>query len=107
MMTQRIDGNDALATFTATHRARERIIANSGPALIESVSYREGDHSTSDFSQLYRDDEEMKKWKGLLEKLGDPISRLEKHLVKRGAINEGYMKEVEHETTKEVREALA
>ena len=49
----------------------------------------------------------MKKWKGLLEKLGDPVARLEKHLVKRGVISQGYRQEVEQETQREVRDALA
>ena len=107
MMTQRIDGNDALAALTATRRARERIIENRAPALIESMSYREGDHSTSDFSKLYRDEGEMKKWNELISKLGNPIYRLERHLVKRGAINENYRKEVQEETKAKVREGLA
>ena len=71
------------------------------------MSYRQGDHSTSDFSKLYRDEEEMKKWSELIAKLGNPIYRLEKHLIKRGAIKEGYRAEIEQETKGLVREGLA
>ena len=53
---------------------------------IEAISYRVGDHSTSDFSQRYRDEEEMKKWQDLLGKISSPIERFEKYLTKRGLI---------------------
>jgi len=51
------------------------------------MSYRVGDHSTSDFSQRYRGEEEMKKWTELLAKFGNPIQRLEKYLTKRGMLD--------------------
>ena len=65
----RVDGNDIFAIYAATKQAREMIIRDKKPALIEAISYRVGDHSTSDFSQRYRDDEEMKKWQNLLKTL--------------------------------------
>jgi len=51
MPTIRVDGNDIFAIYNACKTAREIIIAEKRPALIEAISYRVGDHSTSDFSQ--------------------------------------------------------
>ena len=57
----RVDGNDLFAIYSATKQAREIILREKRPVLIEAISYRVGDHSTSDFSQRYRDETEMKK----------------------------------------------
>jgi 2-oxoisovalerate dehydrogenase E1 component alpha subunit len=51
----RVDGNDVVATILAIRAARDYIIENQKPALVELMSYRGGDHSTSDDSSLYRD----------------------------------------------------
>ena len=59
MQTIRVDGNDIFAIYNACKKAREIIISEKRPALVEAISYRVGDHSTSDFSQRYRDDTEM------------------------------------------------
>jgi 2-oxoisovalerate dehydrogenase E1 component alpha subunit len=48
--TIRVDGNDLFAIYSATKAARELIIKEKRPVLIEAISYRVGDHSTSDFS---------------------------------------------------------
>lgn len=86
MPSIRVDGNDLFAIYFATKRAREIILTEKKPVCIEAISYRVGDHSTSDFSQRYRDETEMKKWKELLEKFGNPIERMEKYLTKRGLL---------------------
>jgi 2-oxoisovalerate dehydrogenase E1 component alpha subunit len=70
------------------------------------MSYRVGDHSTSDFSQRYRDENEMKKWKELLTKFGNPIERLEKYLLKKGLIKEGDSKKIREEYRTICRESL-
>ena len=62
MHTIRVDGNDPIAVYVATKEARKIIVGEKKPVLIEAISYRVGDHSTSDFSERYRDEEEMKKW---------------------------------------------
>ena len=51
----RVDGNDALACLEATRFARKYIIENRKPYFLEFMTYRVGDHSTSDNSTLYRD----------------------------------------------------
>jgi 2-oxoisovalerate dehydrogenase E1 component alpha subunit len=86
MPSIRVDGNDLFAIYWATKKARELILKEKRPVLIEAMSYRVGDHSTSDFSQRYRDEKEMEKWKELLSKFSSPIERLEKYLTRRGLI---------------------
>ncbi len=104
--TIRVDGMDAIAVHVATEKAREIIMKEKKPCLIESISYRVGDHSTSDFSQLYRDEKEMEKWNQLLAKLGNPIDRLETFLVSKNVINEGYVAEFREGVKMECRDAL-
>lgn len=106
MHTQRVDGNDIFAVYNAVKKAREIIIKEKRPALVESISYRVGDHSTSDFSQRYRDEKEMKKWQDLMAKLGNPIFRLESYLMKKGWIKEGDSAKWREEVKIDVREAL-
>lgn len=86
--TIRVDGNDIFAVYAATKKAREMIIKEKRPVMIEAISYRQGDHSTSDFSQAYRDTEEMKKWNHLLNEFKCPIYRLEKYLISKGLMTE-------------------
>lgn len=72
----RVDGNDALACLEATRKAREYIVKEGKPFFIEFMTYRVGDHSTSDNSALYRQEDERKEWK----EKNDPIKRLTKFL---------------------------
>ena len=106
MPTLRVDGNDIFAIYFATLKAREIIIAEKRPVLIEAMSYRVGDHSTSDFSQRYRDEEEMKKWGDLLQKTGNPIHRLEKYLTNLGLITTEKTEKLRLDAKLSVRESL-
>ncbi len=88
----RVDGNDFLAVYAATQWAAERARANLGATVIELFTYRAEGHSTSDDPSRYRSTEEGKKWP-----LGDPIDRLMKHLIKRGAWSEAEHTAMEEE----------
>jgi 2-oxoisovalerate dehydrogenase E1 component alpha subunit len=72
----RVDGNDALAVYSAVQWAAERARSNDGPTLLEFFTYRAEGHSTSDDPSGYRPTNEAKAWP-----LGDPIERLKQHLV--------------------------
>ncbi len=76
----RVDGNDYLAVVAATRWAAERARSNHGPTVIEWVTYRAAAHSTSDDPSKYRPKDEWKSWP-----LGDPIDRLQRHLIASGA----------------------
>lgn len=106
MPTLRVDGNDIFAIYFATKKAREIIIAEKRPVLIEAMSYRVGDHSTSDFSQRYRDEEEMEKWTDLLQKVSNPIHRLEKYLTRQGLITPEKTEKLRNDAKLSVRESL-
>jgi len=81
--TLRVDGNDFLAIYAATRWAAERARSDLGPTLIELVTYRAEGHSTSDDPSKYRPSDEARLWP-----LGDPIHRLEQHLLRSGALDE-------------------
>jgi 2-oxoisovalerate dehydrogenase E1 component alpha subunit len=106
MPSIRVDGNDILAIYNACKQAREIIITEKRPVLVEAISYRVGDHSTSDFSQRYRDDKEMQKWKDLLTKIKSPIDRFESYLTKRGLVKPEDTKRYRDEARSAVRDAL-
>lgn len=106
MHTIRVDGNDALAIYAAIQEARKLIIKEKKPALIEFISYRVGDHSTSDFSQRYRDEKEMQKWNKLLKDFSDPIKRLEGFLLSKGWIEKDLQAKIRETAKKTVRDAL-
>lgn len=72
----RVDGGDARAVYLATRMAREYVLATGLPVLLELMSHRLGDHSTSDDCTRYMP-------RTLLEqgmKLGDPLVRLKRFL---------------------------
>jgi 2-oxoisovalerate dehydrogenase E1 component alpha subunit len=79
----RVDGNDALAVYSAVRWAADRARSNLGPTLIEFFTYRAEGHSTSDDPSGYRPTNEAKAWP-----LGDPIERLKAHLIGLGEWDE-------------------
>lgn len=91
----RVDGNDYLAVLAASRWAAERARNNHGPTLIEWVSYRAGPHSTSDDPSKYRPADDWQRFP-----LGDPIERLRRHLMQRGAWSDA-----EHASTQAELEA--
>jgi len=58
----RVDGNDLVAVYSAVKAARELVLREKRPALVELMTYRVGHHSTSDDASRYRMDEEAKSW---------------------------------------------
>jgi pyruvate dehydrogenase E1 component alpha subunit len=74
-----VDGNDVLAVADAVGEACEGARARR-PTVIEAVTFRLGDHTTSDDSRRYRDDAAVQAaWQA------EPISRLRRYLVRLGA----------------------
>lgn len=87
MPTLRVDGNDIFAVFAATKRAREIIVKEKRPVLIEGMTYRVGDHSSSDFSDAYRTPDKKAMYNDFLKQIGNPITRLEKYMISKGLID--------------------
>ena len=96
----RVDGNDALAVYSAVQWASERARANAGTTLIEFFTYRAEGHSTSDDPTGYRPAGEAQQWP-----LGDPIERLKTHLASLGEWDEERHEALVKEADSEVRAA--
>lgn len=69
--TIRVDGNDVMAVYAATEKARAIALADNCPVLIEAMTYRLAAHSTSDDPTGYRSKDEEEKWRAK-----DPVQRL-------------------------------
>ena len=80
LATARVDGNDAVACLHATQQARKYVVEQGKPYFLEFMTYRMGDHSTSDNSALYRPEDERKFWR----EKNDPIKRLTNFLKNAG-----------------------
>lgn len=74
----RLNGNDVFAVYNAVKKAREIAVNESRPVLIEFMTYRAGNHSTSDDSSAYRPKAEIDMY---MDKY-DPISKYEMYLRK-------------------------
>ena len=101
MRGERIDGNDLVAVWTATRRARQRAAAGDGPTLLELVTYRMEGHSTSDDPRAYRPAEVVEPWKRK-----DPIMRVKKLLAARGLLDEAGDAALREEVRVEIQAAL-
>ena len=67
---EQVDGNDVIAVYDAVSRARARALTE-GPSVIEAITYRLSDHTTSDDATRYREAQDVTKaWES------EPIRRL-------------------------------
>ena len=74
-----VDGNDVLAVRQVMGRALARARRGDGPTLIEALTYRLGDHTTSDDARRYRPEAEVSAaWKR------DPLPRLRQYMAGQG-----------------------
>ncbi|HET9553984.1 MAG TPA: thiamine pyrophosphate-dependent enzyme [Anaeromyxobacteraceae bacterium] len=102
MHGERVDGNDLVAVWNATRRARARAAAGEGPTLLECVTYRLEGHSTSDDPRAYRPAEVVEPWKQR-----DPIQRIKKLLARTGALDEAGDEALREGVRQEIMAALA
>ena len=103
MATIRVDGNDILAVYNATKKARELAVSEDRPVLIEAMTYRIGHHSTSDDSSAYRSVDEVRYW----DQKDHPITRFALYLTNKGLWSEQQEKEWKTQSKKEVLQAFA
>ncbi len=79
----RVDGNDPLAVRGTVEAALTRARAGE-PVLVETLTYRQGAHTTSDDPSRYRDVEgDLPEWR-----TRDPIERYEAYLREQGALDD-------------------
>lgn len=98
----RVDGNDAWAIRSAVAKARKMALEENTPVLIEAITYRMGDHSTSDDSLRYRQQGEMEFWK----EQDNPILRMRNFLKKQNWYTDEQEEELRKKSRKEVLAAL-
>ncbi|WP_411967541.1 pyruvate dehydrogenase (acetyl-transferring) E1 component subunit alpha [Haloferax sp. YSSS75] len=100
-----VDGMDPLAVYAVTQaaleKARNPTEGEGRPTLIEAVQYRFGAHTTADDPTVYRDDEEVEKWKAK-----DPIPRLETFLRETGRLDDEKVETIEAEVKQQVADAI-
>ncbi|MFB6136463.1 MAG: pyruvate dehydrogenase (acetyl-transferring) E1 component subunit alpha [Halobacteriaceae archaeon] len=101
-----VDGMDPLAVYEVTRdaarKARDPDEGERRPTLIEAVQYRFGAHSTSDDPSVYRDADQVERWRER-----DPIPRLESYLRERGLLDDERVAAVEEAVETEIAEAVA
>jgi 2-oxoisovalerate dehydrogenase E1 component alpha subunit len=97
IVSLRVDGNDFLAVLAVSHWAAERAHRGFGPSLIEWITYRAGAHSTADDPSKYRPANDWARFP-----LGDPVARLQKHLIGIGAWSNEQHARAQREVEEEV-----
>lgn len=102
MPGEQVDGNDVIAVRAVAGAAIERARRGDGPSMVEAMTYRLGDHTTSDDASRYREDATVTpRWQE------EPLLRLRRYLADEG----GWAKEDEqrllHETAAEIDAAAA
>jgi pyruvate dehydrogenase E1 component alpha subunit len=98
---EQVDGNDAVAVYTAAGRAVARARAGEGPTLLECLTYRQCGHSRSD-PRTYRSREEEQEWAKL-----DPIVRLAERLLAANLATEASLETLKQGVIANIDEAVA
>ena len=97
----RVDGNDVLAVYQATEKARQLAVEENRPVLIEAMTYRLAAHSSSDDPSGYRSKDEEAIWR---EK--DPILRTQHWLKSHDWWTDSEEKELQERLRREVLETM-
>lgn len=99
---EQVDGNDLLAVREVTTRAVNRARRGGGPTLIEGLTYRLGDHTTSDDARRYRPDAEVSAaWQR------EPLARLRQFMVHGGGWSTAEEERLIADCDAQVEEAVA
>jgi pyruvate dehydrogenase E1 component alpha subunit len=100
-----VDGMDPLAVYKVAREAVEKAKSDDPedlrPTLIEAVQYRFGAHTTADDPSVYRDDDEVERWKAK-----DPIPRLESYLYEQGVLDQERIDAIQESVEEEVADAI-
>lgn len=94
-----VDGNDVVATYLATKEALRIAREEHTTVLIEAMTYRLGDHTSSDNAKLYREDSEVEE---MAKK--EPFIRIRKYLEDQGLWDDEKQTETEEKAKQEADE---
>lgn len=100
MRSERVDGNDPIATYEATARAVEYARSGQGPVLLEAVTYRFRGHSAQD-TQKYRTKEEVEQYR-----LKDPNQVFRKRLIDDGIMTEEQAQQIDQQAEDEAQASV-
>lgn len=89
MAGESIDGNDAVAVYASTLKARNLAVSGGGPTLIECKTYRWRGHGEQDH-QVYQPKDEIAAWKQKC-----PIRKLQDEMLSAGWISKESLDEME------------
>jgi 2-oxoisovalerate dehydrogenase E1 component alpha subunit len=97
-----VDGNDVFAVRSAVGEAIEAARRGAGPALIEALTYRLSDHTTSDDASRYRPAAELREAWAL-----EPLLRIRRYLSGLGVWGEAEEQELQRQCAAEVESAVS
>ncbi|HMK36401.1 MAG TPA: pyruvate dehydrogenase (acetyl-transferring) E1 component subunit alpha [Desulfomonilaceae bacterium] len=97
----RVDGNDIFAVYLTLKERLADARENFRPSLVELVTYRLDDHTTSDDASRYRTEEMIGPWRGR-----DPVDRLRKFLSAKRGWDEKKETDLQAELAAEVETAV-
>ena len=100
MPAVQVDGNDAVAVFSAVSDAVGRAREGEGPSFVHALSYRLGGHWANDPAS-YRDQDEVASWAAR-----DPIARLSGEMVSQGSMQQSAIAEMETDAVRRMEAAL-
>jgi pyruvate dehydrogenase E1 component alpha subunit len=97
----RVDGNDPIAVQQTVAEAIETAKTDE-PVLVESLTYRQGAHSTSDDPSRYEDRQaSLPDWR-----MEDPLDRFQSYLLEHGVLDDDRIETIEDEVEAELDEAV-
>jgi pyruvate dehydrogenase E1 component alpha subunit len=100
MYSERVDGNDVIATYEAAMRAVEHARSGKGPVLLEAVTYRFRGHSAQD-TQKYRAKEDVEQ-----HRTRDPNVVFRRKLIDEGIMTEEQAQQIEQQVEEEMVAAV-
>jgi pyruvate dehydrogenase E1 component alpha subunit len=101
MMGGQVDGNDPLAVREFVSSALESAREGS-PVLVESLTYRQGAHTTSDDPSRYREEEsDLPAWR-----TRDPLERYEEYLREQDVVTDEWIDTIYAEADEELDDAI-
>lgn len=102
LAAESVDGQDVVAMFRATQRARERALEGGGPTFLEARTYRYTGHGAGE-ADTYRTRSEVDDWRANR----DPIERLAGVLRQRRELSEEELAGLREGVAETVRTAIA